>query len=278
MQSEQSGFDITPRIERDANLNLKNIIYCLIGLFLLLASGIVSHRFDLLAGNASYRLIAYRVKSSLLKRLGHEHPIPIVKNVRPQTATAVAYILGGNQESLAYKIRIAGQLYRDGLIRKILVHRNPGITEYSPELGRNLTNDEWITMEIEKEGVAGNDVEFISYPPSFFGTFGEGRAVSHIARSRGISRLALVSSRHHMERAWLTFSRFSEKANYELFTYGSEENASIYDLLIECAKLYFYQYILLPGEGTLRNFMDRKAIRTPRNPTTIYSTCQRLRR
>jgi hypothetical protein len=36
---------------------------------------------------------------------------------------------------------------------KILIMTEPGITEYSPDLDRNLTNDEWVVMKLISIGV-----------------------------------------------------------------------------------------------------------------------------
>jgi hypothetical protein len=240
------------------------IISCLIAMLLLPAAGILSLRFDRFAG------------------LVHERPLPSEPSGNLKDSNTIAYILGGSQESLVYKIRIVGRLYKLGLIRKVLALRKPGITEYDPAIGRNLTNDEWMLMELEGEGVASEDVDLISAPPSFFGTFGEARAVFRYAGLRGMNRLVLVSSKHHLERVWITFSQFRGDHRCELYTYGSNEKAGIYELLTERLKLFFYKVLLLPAEARIRSFRaSRKYYRHPvtgglqRDVTIIRSVVSR---
>jgi len=207
------------------------------------------------AGTGTHRRFGSDVREFLMERLDRERPLPSPPEGGPPGPGTTVYILGGSQKSLRHKIRTVGRLYGEGLVRKVLVLHAPGITEYSPALGRNLTNDEWMLRRLESEGVPSADVEWIAAPPSLFGTFGEARAVSRFVRTRGVRRLALVSSRHHLERAWITFSHFLRDDRCELYTYGSAEWAGGSELLAELFKLGFYKYLLLPAEGGFRSFI-----------------------
>jgi hypothetical protein len=193
-----------------------------------------------------YREFADRIEIYLMKGLVSEHHLPLGKNGHLPDTSLVAYILGGTQESLSYKWKTVGRLYAEGTVRKILILHRPGITEYSPVLGRNLTNDEWATGKLKEEGVAVETVEFVSVPPATFDTFAEARVISALARSRRVKRLVLVSSTHHTKRIWLSISHFNADNAFESYTYGSEERAGISELLMENLKLRMYRYIVLP--------------------------------
>ena len=181
-----------------------------------------------------------------MKGLIFENQMPRVKNGRLPEPSLVAYVLGGTQESLSYKLKTVGRLYSEGTVRKFLILHRPGITEYSPALGRNYTNDEWITVQLRKEGVSAENVEFVPVPPASFDTFAEARAVSALARSRRLKRLVLVSSTHHTRRVWLSFSHFNADNAVEFYAYGSGESAAISELLMEHLKLRMYRYVVLP--------------------------------
>lgn len=222
------------------------ILY-LLALMLLLSGGIVAQRFSSFDEiDKMYRVFADRIVIYLMKGLVFEHHLPRGKNGRLTDTSLVAYILGGTQESLSYKWKTVGRLYAEGTVRKILILHRPGITEYSPVLGRNLTNDEWATGKLKEEGVAVETVEFVSVPSATFDTFAEARVISALARSRRVNRLVLVSSTHHTKRAWLSISHFNEDNAFESYTYGSEERAGIFELVMENLKLRMYKYIVLP--------------------------------
>ena len=214
---------------------------------LLLAGGIAVHRFSAFdETDRMYRVFADRIELYLTKGLVFEHPLPRGENGRLPEASLVAYVLGGTQDSLSYKWKTVGRLYTEGTVGKILVLHRPGITEYSPVLGRNLTNDEWATGKLKEEGVPVENVEFIPVPPATFDTFAEARVISALARSRKVKRLVLVSSAHHTKRVWLSFSHSNADNAFETYIYGSEEKAGIIELLRENLTLRIYRYFVLP--------------------------------
>jgi hypothetical protein len=228
----------------------------LLPLVLLLSAGADARRISAFDGtDERYRAFAGRIEICLMKGLEFEHHLPRGKKGRIPDTSLVAYILGGTQESLSYKWKTVGRLYTEGAVSKILVLHRPGITEYSPELGRNLTNDEWAVGKLKEEGVAVETVEFVSVPPATFDTFAEARVISALARSRAVKHLVLVSSTHHTKRVWLSFSHFNVDNAFESYTYGSEERAGIFELLMENLKLRMYKYIVLPLDRLRGQFL-----------------------
>ena len=219
----------------------------LLPLVLLLAAGAVPQPFSVIEETDKLvRISAGKVETYLKKGLVFERHLPRGKIGRFPDRSLVAYVLGGTQESLAYKWKTVGRLHAEGAVGKILILHRPGITEYSPVLGRNLTNDEWATGKLKEEGVATESVEFVSVPTATFDTFEEARVISALARSRRVDRLVLVSSTHHTRRVWLSFSHFNTDNAFESYIYGSEERASLSELLLENMKLGFYRYFVFP--------------------------------
>jgi DUF218 domain. len=223
-----------------------SIVY-LLAIALFLSVGTVGIRFaPFEKTNQTVRVFADRITLHLMRGLVFEHHLPLDKNGRLPDTSLVAYVLGGTQDSLSYKWKTVGRLYAEGTVRKILILHRPGITEYSPVLGRNLTNDEWATGKLKEEGVAVETVEFVSVPPATFETFAEARVISALARSRRVKWLVLVTSRHHTERVRLSFSYFNVGSAFESYSYGSEERAGIIELLRENLTLRIYRYFVLP--------------------------------
>jgi DUF218 domain len=216
--------------------------------FMLLFSGcIAAQRFSAFEeSNQRIRGFEDRLKFYLMKGLVSEHHLPPGNNRRLPGTSLVAYVLGGTQESLSYKWKTVRRLYAEGAVGKILILHRQGITEYSPALGRNLTNDEWAVGKLKEEGVTAEALEFVPVPPATFDTLAEARVISALARSRRVKRLVLVSSTHHTRRVWLSFSHFNTDNAFESYIYGSEERASTFELLLENMKLGFYRYFVFP--------------------------------
>ena len=222
------------------------IVY-LLALVLLLSAGAAAQRVSATdETNRMVRVFADRMETCLMKEVVFERHLPRGENGRLPEPSLVAYVLGGTQDSLSYKWKTVGRLYAEGTVGKILILHRPGITEYSPALGRNLTNDEWVTGKLKEEGVAVETLEFVPVPAAIFGTFAEARVISALARSRRVKRLVLVSSAHHTKRVWLSFSHFNADNAFEPYIYGSEERVGILELLMETMKLRFYRYFVFP--------------------------------
>lgn len=155
------------------------------------------------------------------------------------------YVMGGHPFNLRHRFGIAAGLYSDGLAAHLLILSRPGITEYDPSLGRNLTKDEWAVRELAAYGVGPDEIELVELDEGFFGTLGETEAVSALAASRGYERLFVVSSLPHTLRVWLAFSNALEGTGVELFIDGSDDPVGMRELLRESAKVLVYRYILL---------------------------------
>ena len=236
-------------------------IVFLLALLLLFSGGIIAQRlsaFD--ETDQMARGFEDWLMFSLMKGLVFEHHLPPC-NGRLPDASLVVYVFGGTQDSLSYKWKTVGRLYAEGTVRKILVLHRPGITEYSPVLGRNFTNDEWSTVKLKEEGVAVENIEFVPVPPATFDTFAEARVISALARSRRLKRLVLISSTHHVKRVWLSISHFNADNAFESYTYGSEEKAGISELLMENLKLRMYRYIVLPLDRLRGHFRGGTIVR-----------------
>jgi len=230
-------------------------ILFLLALALLLSGGVAAQRvapFDEI--DRMVRVFDDRLKSYLMKGLVFEHHLPRDNGGRLPDTSSVVYILGGRQESMMYNCKTVGTLYAEGATRNVLVLHRPGITEYNPSLGRNLTNDEWAPVKLKDDGVAAGNVEFIPVPNAFFDTFAEAKVISSLARSRRVKCLVLVSSTHHTKRVWLSFSHFNTDNAFEFYTYGSEERAGILELLMENLKLRMYRYFVLPVDRLRGHF------------------------
>ena len=226
----------------------RSLVVFLLALMALLSLGIVAERYsafddtDQMVRGFEDRLMFY-----LMKGLVFEHHLPRDNGgYRSPDTSSVAYILGGRQASLMVQFQNIGRLYAEGAIRNVLVLHRPGLTEYSPALGRNFSNDKWATGKLKEEGVPAENVEFILVPPAPFDTFAEARGISALARSRRLKRLVLVSSMHHTKRVWISFSHFNVDNAFESYTYGSEEGTGIFELLMENLKLRLYRHIVLP--------------------------------
>ena len=162
------------------------------------------------------------------------------KNVK-----TMLYVLGGNQGELVNRYKVAADLYKKGFTKSIYILDRPGITEYSPLLDRNLTNNEWSIRELESLGIRKEDITLVSVPSRLFGTWSEAEAVSGIVKAKGWRRVILISTSHHTRRVYLSFSHFLGRDS-EIFVYGSEDRSGVGVLLAEYAKYLLYRCILIP--------------------------------
>jgi hypothetical protein len=214
-------------------------------LFVIVAAGVpflLSDRWN--PGFSSRSLsLGDRIADSLTRKLAAEKPLAAGSSGREPSPATLIYVLGGNQDSLATRFRKAASLYHRGLSRKILILDRPGITEFSPDLGRNLTNNEWAIRELERLEVRKEDVEPVSVQTSFLGTLSEARDVADFAHRKGCRRLILVSSTYHTRRVLNAFSRFARRGSLELYVYGAGDTADLHVLLPEYFKLVFYDLI-----------------------------------
>jgi hypothetical protein len=203
--------------------------------------------FGIYAG--SRQQVIHRVHRILLTRLVEERPFVDDRQSRGEVAGRVIYILGGSHDSLLRKFTVASSLYRSGVACKILIMTDPSLTEYSPVLDRNLTNDEWAVMTLASVGVAKKDIDLVSIPSGYFGTLTEARGILSVAAMRKYRDLILVTSSYHTKRTLSAFSRSNIGHPIDLFIYGADEETGLGILLIESVKLIVYENLLLPAAG-----------------------------
>lgn len=154
------------------------------------------------------------------------------------------YVLGAGQGSLGHQLELAANLYARGLARTLYILDRPGITGYSPALKRNLTNNEWAVAKLEKLGVLGKDIRFVSVHAGFGGTYREAKEVVQLASRDGHRELILVTSPYHTRRTHLAFSHFARKRRLEIHVYGSNDNTDLPGLMLEYAKYLSYRVFL----------------------------------
>lgn len=193
----------------------------------------------------TYRMIlSVGIHGTLMNELSVKNMITPGANAAFRKSETMIYVLGSTQERLKNHYRTAAALYMEGVAGKIYILSRPGITEYSPKLLRNLTNDEWSVRELGTLGVPAGDVEAVPVPSSFFGTFREGSEISRFARERGYKRLVLVTSPHHASRAFLSFSHFAG-GTMEVYVQSSSDPASLGTLFAEYGKYIWYRWVLI---------------------------------
>jgi len=192
-------------------------------------------------------LLEQKVRTLLLNKLNMPYSFqPVPESLSEDQRKTAIYVLGGDQNSLRVKYATTARIYHAGIGKKVMVLYKPGIAEYDKVLNRNLTNDEWSLKQLEGLGLAYQDIEFISLPKSYFGTFSEAKGIADIITKRGIKRLYLVCSSYHAKRVWITFSAFLRNTGVAINIYSADEKVGLRVLLDEYVKLVFYDNLLVP--------------------------------
>lgn len=187
-------------------------------------------------GSANFRTA---LKERILDELVYVVPLP------PGRIADAAYVLGGTQESLELRYQVAADLFKKRVVGKIWVLGRPGITEFSPEYGRNLTNDEWSIRLLTKYGVPADKVEVLQLDEGFFGTLSEARQVAALARQLSLRTLTLIAQPYHSRRVHLSFSKFMDSGKTEFFIQSPEETHRLYEAAVEFFKLKVYSHALV---------------------------------
>ncbi len=182
----------------------------------------------------------------LARSVTFEKKVARVAPGRDAGNATMIYVLGGNQASLIQRFKEASILYHRGVAGKIHILSRPGITEFSPDLRRNLTNDEWSARELEMLEVKKGDVVPVAVEPSYFGTLSEARRISEMVRKEGYGRLVLVSSFSHTRRARDSFHRFLGGTPVDIYIHGTGSPTGFKELVFEYIKLILYDSVVLP--------------------------------
>lgn len=161
----------------------------------------------------------------------------------------IVYVLGGSQQSLQKKYARLGSLYRKIEYKKILILDRPGITEYNKDIGRNLTNNEWSFMQLERWGIRKQSVGLVSIHKGYFGTLSEARTVTALMKENGYRTALLVTAPYHTARVKRSFSRMLKDIHGRCYVTSSEEEVAVGDLVMENLKLMVYTFALLPMQG-----------------------------
>ncbi|MCI0563068.1 MAG: YdcF family protein [Nitrososphaera sp.] len=185
------------------------------------------------------------LNSWLLERLVSIKPLPEDFNERYPNSKNIIYVLGGSQSSLIYRFKTAAGLYRNSGARKILTLSRPGITEYDPVLGRNLTNDEWTVNQLVAVGVKKEDIETVSFEEGILGTATEAKGISDLAVKGDYKHILLVTSLYHTARTRMTVAKFLNDRDTSLFVYASNDHTELQNLLYEYFKFVIYEYFVL---------------------------------
>jgi uncharacterized SAM-binding protein YcdF (DUF218 family) len=225
----------------------KYLLYMVV-LIVLLSIAKVNFKNNFIYINRNYLYIQYdKLLDSIAEKLILEKPLPEGIYEHNFKISPLIYVLGGNQDSMVKRFQKAASLYHKGFSKKILILSRPGITEFSPELGRNLTNNEWAIRELEKLNVRKEDIEPVSVEKKAFGTLSEAKGLSGIVRKRGCNRLILVTSDYHTRRVLHTFLKYGSDNSFELYVYGSKDEKNIRYLFSEYMKLFIYDHFAIPG-------------------------------
>jgi len=169
----------------------------------------------------------------------------VIVDALPQNDTLDAvYIFGGNQAALEPKFDTASELYAQNRTDTVLILSRPGITEYNATYGRNLTNDEWSLINLERRGIPKEDVQTVEIDGGFFGTFAEARRISELAKERGYEAMALISSPYHTKRIKESMAHFYKETEFTYYILASEYRRSSMALIKEYIKLQLYRLVL----------------------------------
>lgn len=218
---------------------LKNVYIFIAGAYLI---GFVMCLFSLtiFCEGQGVDLLKQKIRALLIPHDFHYVPESVCKDQRK----IAIYVLGGGQDSLRVKYATVASLYHTGIGKKVMILHVPGITEYDKALGRNLTNDEWSLKQLLNLGLAREDIETITIPMGYFGTYSEARKVADIIRRTGVRKLILVCSSYHTKRVFITFSAMLTGVVIEI--HPAYEKVGLGLLLNEYVKLIFYKNILIP--------------------------------
>ncbi len=220
------------------NLKIKNIIlYTGLGIVFFFLGMALFLKVESFPGHEGLRVL-------LIERLIENESFVDISKISDNNN--IVYVLGGWKGSLKKRFRFAANLYQQGLCKKILFLSRQGITEYDPQLGRRLTNDEWAIKVLINYGVKREDIEPVLLEKGFFGTFSEAKGVANLALTRRYKNLILITSSYHALRTRMTFSRFLKDHEINLYISTIDESIGLYPALLENFKILLYREVLLP--------------------------------
>ncbi len=235
------------------NHTKKKLVFFGIGFLVLLGAAGLFLSFEHIPGHRELKVYLDKqlsIAEPLLEKVQHDYA---------QESTVI-YVLGGSEKSLEERYKTAAFLYHEGLSKRILILSVPGITEYDPALGRNLTNDEWSVKQLTRYGVKSVDVEPVTLHKGLLGTFTEASGIPELVARRGYKQLILVTSLYHTKRTWVSFTRMSEDGKLRLAIYGADDPEGLSGLLYEYRKLALYTQLLLPKHSVAKQSVGGQSL------------------
>lgn len=179
------------------------------------------------------------MKKMLMDELVRVSPPP------PGYAIDVIYILAGNQSSLELKSRAVSEFLNKGQCKNIWIMSLPGLTEYSRQLGRNWTKNEYSQIKLNEFGVPSENVEFVKINEGFFGTLSEADHISALIKKKQYKSVLLIAQPYHTRRVKISFDKFLAGENIIMYIQDSGEQMLLRQILLEYLKLKVYQYFLI---------------------------------
>ncbi len=165
--------------------------------------------------------------------------------LKPGDLVDIVYILGGSQKSLKFKFKTAADLYHQGICKKIWLLSRSGVTEYSPLLQRNLTNDEWALLNMVNLGIPAKNIEPIELKEGFFGTYSEAKGITALLKEKKYKNILLISAPYHTRRVKISFNNFLQDQDVSVYVQASSEKLFLRHFIVEFIKLKIYQYLLV---------------------------------
>jgi len=154
------------------------------------------------------------------------------------------YILGGSSVAQKYKFEVASRIYQQKICRNIIFMSLQGVTRYSRDLARNLTNNEWSILKMEKLGIPSSDVKAVFMEHGLLGTMNEAENISKLALRNKYKSLLLIAAPYHSRRVRLSFNNFIKGSDLKFIILGSGENVYLRSLVFEWIKLKLYQIFI----------------------------------
>jgi len=206
--------------------------------------------FFFFAHESDSNFIGYTIVHDPIKRL-LEHALitstcDISSKISNEDSVQIAYIMGGDQESLEKRASLTAKLYHSGTVTYVLTLSSEGKTEYNSELGRNLTNNEWMMRLLAAHRIKTTDIELVAFEPSYFGTLSEIRGLKELCKKMNWHDIIIISSDYHTARIEATSKSLNLNSVTSYRICGCPDRISLFGLLREYIKLIAYRDLILP--------------------------------
>lgn len=212
---------------------LKKLIYTAIPVLVFLFTSLV------FSGTGISKNFRLAIKQAIEKRLVSMDEWP-----ESQTFDAM-YILGGNQKAQIFKFDVASEIHNQKICRNIYFMSLDGFTEFSADLAKNLTADEWSFLKMKRRGIPSSDVMALSMERGMLGTMTEANNVAELMSQNSYTSLLLVAAPYHTQRVRLSYGHFLKNKEIKTIILGSGEPVYLRGLILEWLKLKLYEIIFM---------------------------------